>query len=149
MSLRLRIEQLGSGISQLTKKTAKAAAEKSTNIARSTGRFLNEKILQKQPEQKHKAIDLRLLVQKEETVIPQFVIEAVRILKSSQSEGLFRITPDYATLSGLQTELENKGKIESVPLEQLDVHVVAALLKHFYRQLDPRLISESLTLELR
>lgn len=83
MSLRLRIEQLGSGLSQLTKKTAVAAAEKSVSIAHSTNRFLNEKLFQKQPEQKHKTIDLRLLVQKEETVIPKFVIEAVRILKSS------------------------------------------------------------------
>lgn len=77
------------------------------------------------------------------------MIDAVRLLKSSQNEGLFRVTPDYATLSALQLELESKGQIESTPLDQLDIHIVAALLKHFYRQLDPRLISESLTLELR
>ena len=94
-------------------------------------------------------IDLRLLAQRDGTPIPQFVISAVRILKSSNCEGVFRIAPDYAILNPLATELERTGNITSVQLKDLDVHVVASLFKLFYRQLEPRLVSEPITLELR
>eukprot|EP00002_Diphylleia_rotans_P027864 TRINITY_DN560_c0_g2_i10.p1 TRINITY_DN560_c0_g2~~TRINITY_DN560_c0_g2_i10.p1 ORF type:complete len:718 (+),score=116.30 TRINITY_DN560_c0_g2_i10:88-2241(+) len=80
----------------------------------------------------------------EEYAAPDFVKECVAFLREhgASVEGIFRITGSSSEVSQLQKDFD-EGKLSSIP-ESTDPHVVAGLLKIFFRQLPEPLLTYEL-----
>ena len=68
-------------------------------------------------------------------------------MSHADKEGLFRVSPDYTELQMLQNELKTTGEVKDIARH--DVYCVCSLLKYYYKQMDPKLISGAVGERLR
>ncbi|CAL6023138.1 RhoGAP_domain-containing protein [Hexamita inflata] len=80
--------------------------------------------------------------------IPKFILKATTIiLANADTEGIFRVSPQETELKDLKAELQRKNDITDI--KSIKIHTLCSLLKYFYRQMKPALISNETMQQFR
>eukprot|EP01096_Ripella_sp_DP13-Kostka_P008484 TRINITY_DN3156_c0_g4_i1.p1 TRINITY_DN3156_c0_g4~~TRINITY_DN3156_c0_g4_i1.p1 ORF type:complete len:389 (+),score=144.76 TRINITY_DN3156_c0_g4_i1:191-1357(+) len=85
----------------------------------------------------------KLIPREGPSLVPPVVSECIRVLerKAMEIEGILRVSGSNAHIKELQKQFE-KGK--HVNLDEVEIHTVAGLLKNFFRDSDPPLLTYEL-----
>ncbi|CAL6083177.1 RhoGAP_domain-containing protein [Hexamita inflata] len=80
--------------------------------------------------------------------IPKFILKATTIiLANADTEGIFRVSPQETELKDLKAELQRKNDVTDI--KSIKIHTLCSLLKYFYRQMKPVLISNETMQQFR